>query len=101
MLQLLKIFCDSFFFQEGGRLVTNVFLSLSVLILVFDGLLVLAEESVKEAPTLIILFALLLAMLCHVVAMSQFPQVNMKWMEKVKAFMASGFTYKREAGNKS
>ena len=54
----------------------NVFLSLSTIIIVFDVVLVVAEESVSSAGTMSLLFIAVLCILCHVVAMSHFPQVR-------------------------
>lgn len=62
--------------KEGGRLVINAFLSLSAVIIVFDVVLVVAEESVSSAGTLSLLFVAVLCILCHVIAMSHFPQVR-------------------------
>jgi len=57
-------------------LVIRVFLSLLVLLVAFDLVLILGEESVTESYTLLVLFGLALTIICHVVAISHFPQVR-------------------------
>ena len=60
--------------KESGRLVFKLFLSLSVLLVLFDLVLVVAEDSVSSALTLSVLFIAALAILCHVIAIVHFPQ---------------------------
>ena len=56
---------------EGGRLVVNTVLSLVAFVVLFDGVLVVAEESISGAPTLSLLFACALAIICHLVAIAR------------------------------
>lgn len=55
-------------------MVILVFLSLLVFIVIFDLVLVVAEDSVSEASTLSILFISALSIIVHTVAVGQFPQ---------------------------